>query len=258
MTSPQTPAKKLTGKKIVIYALPVVILLIVIALVIKHYASTGVTPQPADIQTPVAAGAESSAEAGNEVSTAATTESRSVFDTEHSPAPHEMTPEELRHNLEHELTISNEPYYEPEYATTVADLHPKTLRYIYWAQLINTARERTDPMMTSLSHKLETRLRERQSEEFPVIRKRYAQITGKTLAQNNIVVEVHGSRNEEIYFISPAFDNDEYVRPFHLGVSGLLRQFRFQDARYFTRAGVQTHRFLPGSRPDTEIHESLE
>ncbi len=246
--TPHTPVKKNLVKTIAVYSLPVIVLLVVLLIFFKPHGNRTAAPTPDDMEE---AG-------GEEVATLATVENQKAFHTEHRPAPHELTPDELRHKLEHEIAISGNSYHEPENATTVEDLHPKTLRYVYWAQLVNTGEAMTDPATKELAKQLEAILADHQQKEFPLIRKRYTEITAQAFSQNKIIVEVHGNRNDEIYFIAAAFKDHSYVRAFQIGVSGVLRQFRFQQTRYFTQPGTETYHYQPGSRPDPEIHESLE
>jgi hypothetical protein len=243
-----SPVRKNLAKTVVVYSVPVVVLLVVLLIFFKPSGNRATTPAPHDTE----------AADGTEVATLAPAENQKAFHTEHRPAPHELTPDELRRKLEHEIAISGNPYHEPEYAITVDGLHPKTLRYVYWAQLVKTGEGMTDPATKELAKQLEVMLVEHQQKEFPRLRKRYTEITEKALSHNRIVVEVHGSRNDEIYFIAPAFKDNSYVNAFHIGVSGVLRQFRFQQVRYFTQPGTETYHYPTGSRPDAEIHESLE
>jgi len=249
MESPQTPARKSPGKKIILYGLPVVILLTIIIVLVFKLSGNKTTAPPA-----ISGG---TSEAGNtEVATATTMGDQSVFDPEPGPAPHTLTPAELRQSLEREIAASDEPYHEPENAGTVGALHPKTIRYVYWAQLVGIAEASSDPAMKSLARSLKDKLREHQLDEFPRMRKRYAEISAMTLSHSNVIVEIHGSRNDEIYFIANVFNDHGYVRSFHNSVIGYLRQYRFREARYFTQPGVETDRFQPSSQPDSEIHET--
>jgi len=243
-----TPVRKNLAKTVVVYSLPVVVLLVVLLIFFKPSGNRATTPAPHATE----------AADGTEVATLATVESQKAFHTEHGPAPHELTPDELRHKLEHEIAISGNPYHEPENAATVDGLHPKTRRYVYWAQLVNTGEAMTAAATKELAKQLEAILVEHQQKEFPLIRKRYTEITAQVLSQNKIVVEVHGTRNDEIYFIAAAFKDRSYVGAFQIGVSGALREFRFQQIRYFSQPGTETYHYQAGSRPDAEIHESLE
>lgn len=246
---PQIPQKKSLIKKVLTYGLPVVLLLIVLLIFFKPLSNKHAVSDHGD--------AEDQATGDAEVAIVDTIKHMSVFDPEPGPAPHTLTPEELRQNLEHEIAIADEPYYEPEAAMVQGDLHPKTVRYIYWAQLVAAAKATNQPVMISLAKNLEEKLHGNQLKEFPRMRKRYAEIITTTLSHSNVNVEVHGSRNDELYFISSAFNDQNYVRDFHNSLIGFVRQYRFQETRYFTQPGVEVYRLQTGSQSDDETYESF-
>jgi len=200
---------------------------------------------------------QTSAIGGTEVAIGTAVDNRSVFDVELKPEPQELTPRGLRQELEHQLAISADPHDEPGKELTLNDLRAKTDRFVYWGQLINTAQGMADPEMNALAKQLKAKLIGRQLEEFPLIRKQYAEIVERNLSRSNIIVEVQGSRSDEICFIATVFKDSKYVRSFHMEVAGLLRAFRFREARYFIQPGVETDHHKPGSQPDTEVLEHL-
>jgi len=253
---PQTPTKKLTGKKIVIYGIPVAIFFIVVlAILFKLPGNKSASIVPGNTDSSAIDSTRTSAIGGTEVAIGDVVNNRSVFDMEPGPAPHELTPPELRNQLEHQLAISADLYFEPENALNLDDLRSQVIHYVYWGQLINTAKKTADPVMKSLAKQLQVKLVERQLVEFPHIRKRYAEINARALSPNKIIVEVQGSRNDEICFISNAFKDSEYTRAFHMQVVALIKALRFKETRYFIQPGVETDHYQPGSYPDTEILE---
>jgi hypothetical protein len=98
--------------------------------------------------------------------------------------------------------------------------------------MVNKADSSDLPETNTLGKKLRDNVVKRQKKDFPLLRKRYAEVIASKLWENDIEVTVSGKRNEYINFTGGMFATNKNIGEVQKTLSSILQQFRFKQARY--------------------------
>lgn len=146
---------------------------------------------------------------------------------------HMQTPKEFQEQLNRELASFANPKMQPiAEDNTVDQLQMRLIVYTLWATMVNKADSSDLPETKTLGKKLRDHVEKRQKKDFPLLRKRYAEVIASKLWESDIEVSVSGKRNEYINFTGAMFATNKNIGEVQKTLSSILHQFRFKQARY--------------------------
>ena len=140
----------------------------------------------------------------------------------------DRTIEELQETID-----SLNVYNGGENRTSVDFILIETVVFGTYADTIEEARSLYDPEVDRLANQLEQRVSSIQIQEFPKMRKAYADVVAAALWENDIDVTVTGSGNNTIVFTGATFaSNANISASFSSDVKDTLEALRFDRATY--------------------------
>ena len=101
-----------------------------------------------------------------------------------------------------------------------------------WTILYYKGKNSDDPEIQKLAQQLINRVSRIQSNEFPRLRKEYANTASKLMWENDMKVSSSGTGNKYITFTGVIFAANKNKQEFHNEMNDVLKKFRFNQARY--------------------------
>ncbi|MCF7820635.1 MAG: hypothetical protein K9M44_04170 [Candidatus Pacebacteria bacterium] len=101
-----------------------------------------------------------------------------------------------------------------------------------WASYINEAKNDDNQEIKDLGQKLENKVKQLQSKEFPLMREEYGKLVTNILWEHDIDVNVYGNKNETIEFIGVIFTANKNIKDTHTTLIEMLNLLRFDRANY--------------------------
>lgn len=108
----------------------------------------------------------------------------------------------------------------------------ETVLFAAWANLINRAKTHTDSEIKKIGDTLESKVKQIQIKEFPLMRQDYGKVVNKILWENNIEVKVYGAYNGTIELIGGIFASNKSIKEVHSKIYDMLKLLRFDRVNY--------------------------
>lgn len=102
-----------------------------------------------------------------------------------------------------------------------------------WKVMIDEAEDYDDdPELKKLAQTLRKKVVALQKKEFPLLRKEYANLLGNVLWENDVEVQVKGSRNTTLEFTGGMFAANRNIKESQEALHEQLKMFRFKRTEY--------------------------
>lgn len=101
-----------------------------------------------------------------------------------------------------------------------------------WAVVIRDAKNSENQEVKNVGQQLENKVKQLQVKEFPLMRKEYSDLIGKTLWEHDIDVNVSGQSYSTIEFIGGMFAANKNIKETHATLMEMLETLRFDRANY--------------------------
>jgi len=140
-----------------------------------------------------------------------------------------------------------------KYKTDAAQLGLEKGLFSAWAQLINKAESSSDTEIKNLGKTLKEKVILVQVEEFPLMRKAYADIMKAAMWEYDMDVKISGNLNTALTLTSYTFATNKNIKTIHDGIADLLNKLRFVRVNYkWSEYSEYTYLDLPSPK-DNEI-----
>lgn len=168
----------------------------------------------------------------------------------------ERTPQELKEQLEREITSFDKPFDASSYRGNVESLQIEIVLFSVWATLINDGEISNDKEINKLASDLKSKVSARQVKEFPKMRDNYGTVIAEKLWEDNIYASTEGATNGIINLTAGIFANNKNIAETQKTLNDVLTQFRFKEVRYRWYKGADEFTFYKLETPrDNELVE---
>lgn len=184
-----------------------------------------------------------------------TTENASSSTTGTAPTK-EQTLQELKEQLQREITSFEKPFNSSTYRGTVESLQMEIVLFSFWASVIKKGDSSTDSETKKLAADLRSKVSARQVKEFPKMREEYGKAMAQKLWESNIYVSTEGITDGIINLTGGLFANNKNIAETQKTLHDVLNQFRFKQVRYRWYKGADEFTYYKLESPkDNEIIE---
>jgi hypothetical protein len=147
--------------------------------------------------------------------------------------------------LERELKSINEGVAFSKERGSIDNLKMDLVLFSAWAKIITEGESSDDPELQKLAKQLKQKVASIQVQEFPKLRKEYANIVGRKLWENDIEVTANGTNHKYINFSGGIFAANKNIKDFQTELNDILKMFRFSQARYRWHKGASEYTYYP-------------
>lgn len=144
----------------------------------------------------------------------------------------EQTPEELNEQLKREIASFNKPFDNTTYDGTVDAIQMEIVLFGVWANIIKEGENSTLEDNVKLAKELKTKVANRQSKEFPILRKRYGKIIANKMWEHDIEIKTIGTSNTILDLTGGTFATNKNIKEFQTTLQEILTMLRFKQTRY--------------------------
>lgn len=137
-----------------------------------------------------------------------------------------------KERLQKEIDSFDKGINTAEYRDDVLSLQLEVALFGAWANIINEHKSDKNQEVVALASELERKASAFQTQEFPLIRKNYAELVAKTLWESNVEVETLGASHKTIQFTGGILANNANKADMHATVNEMLITLRFTKANY--------------------------
>jgi hypothetical protein len=134
--------------------------------------------------------------------------------------------------LQKEIEDLNKPLDTKGFRGSVTNLQIELALFYVWAGLVDEAKGSTDPGVNSLGKRLATSVRQLQMKEFPLMRKEYAGLMGKTLWEQNIDVYTTSQGSSTLELVGGVLASNKNKSEVHKIIEEGLGLYRFKRVVY--------------------------
>ena len=137
-----------------------------------------------------------------------------------------------KQQLEREIEAINEGVDFTTYRGTVDALQLEIILFGTWAKIIKDGEASNDLEIQKLAKLLKPKVVKLQEQEFPKLRKEYAQVIAKIMWEHDIDVIASGSEYNYLNFIGGIFAANKNIKDFQEQLKDVPAMFRFSQTRY--------------------------
>lgn len=119
-----------------------------------------------------------------------------------------------------------------KYRGTPENLALEVVLFKAWAIEIQEAKNNDNQEVKNIGQQLESKVKQLQIKEFPIMRKEYGDLIGKKLWEHDIEVNVGGQSYNTIEFIGGIFAANKNIKETHVTLIEMLETLRFDRANY--------------------------
>jgi hypothetical protein len=112
------------------------------------------------------------------------------------------------------------------------------------ADLMYKTNESKDADIKKLYNSLVSEVEKLQAREFPLIRKEYGKVVGKTLWVNDIEVNISGTNNTVITLVGGLFAANKNIAQANEAIKGALKSLRFKRVQYKWYSGASEYNYF--------------
>lgn len=119
-----------------------------------------------------------------------------------------------------------------KYRGTPENLALEVILFKAWAIEIQETKNNDNQEVKNIGQQLESKVKQLQIKEFPIMRKEYGDLIGKKLWEHDIEVNVGGQSYNTIEFIGGIFAANKNIKETHVTLIEMLETLRFDRANY--------------------------
>lgn len=128
--------------------------------------------------------------------------------------------------------------------------------YKSYSLTINEAKKSKDPEIIKLNNQLIKKVSQSQVKNFPKIRQKYFEFVKQKLWENDVYVNLSGSRNTNLKFTGAYFAANKNIKSTQEALSEMLNLLRFKQTEYRWYKGQEDYQYYTiQSKNDSEISE---
>ena len=123
--------------------------------------------------------------------------------------------------------------YQAQDRSTVTAISAEVGIFSGYGQQINQAKRQDDQELKQLASELEGKLKAKQTEQFPLIRKQYGEALGRSLQVVNITTAVAGEGNGTLKLTGDSFADGNKIKDMQASLAVMMEILRFKRVEYY-------------------------
>ena len=140
--------------------------------------------------------------------------------------------EEKKKRIQKEIDSLNKPFDGSNFRGSLPVMQLELALFSAYATIVQEGKNHPDSGVKALANELERKTSQLQVNEFPKLRKAYADMIGKEMWEYNMDLAVGGTANKSITFTAGMFANNANIKQIQGTLQEALILFRFNRANY--------------------------